>query len=109
VQFSADGKTYLVEPQLSMLGQRIPRLSALRYHPRYSVAWDGETISYYQHDNRIKNRLTFFQLAALVPEYLGMWGPFWLRNASKIPRIFWLATVRVIRSFRSPREEARRL
>lgn len=106
-QFSENGKTFLVEPQLSILGERIPRLSSLRYHPRFSVAWDGETISYYQHD-RTRNQLALSQLAALFPEYLGMWVPFWSRNASKIPRMLWRTTVQVVTSFRRPSIRTRR-
>jgi transglutaminase superfamily protein len=44
VTFESDGKHFLVEPQLVVMGETFPRLSTLNYHPKLSVSWDGEKI-----------------------------------------------------------------
>lgn len=103
VQFSADGKTFLVEPQLGAVGQRIPRLSILRYHPKFSVSWDGESISYYQHSDQEPSGLPFSQLAVLVPEYFSFWIAFWIRNWWRVPWMIWRTAAKATRSFRIPR------
>jgi len=102
VQFSADGNTFLVEPQLSVVGERFPRISTLRYHPSFSVAWDGETISYYQHAHDKSPALPLTRIAVLVPEYFSIWGSFWFRNIPKIPRMLWSVVTKAGRSFRFP-------
>lgn len=71
--------------------EKLPRLTTLAYHPRFSVAWDDEKLFYYQHKDRPPG-LSFLGMARLVPEYLGIWGWFWLRNLPRIPRLapfFW--------------------
>ncbi len=98
VEFFQDGQCYLVEPQLSVLGLRLPRLSTLRYHPRISVAWDGEKLSYYEHADRFA--LSFPDLARLVPEYLWIWGVFWISKGHKIPRLIWSLLTRFFKGFR---------
>jgi len=52
VTLERDGKSYLVEPLVALLGSTRPRLSVLRYKPRFSVSWDGKNLSYYQHEPR---------------------------------------------------------
>jgi hypothetical protein len=49
VQYFQDGKCYLVESLLSRIGDRIPRLSTVRYDPKLSVSWDGKTLRYFSH------------------------------------------------------------
>jgi hypothetical protein len=83
VTFEKDGKFYLLEPQLSLLGLRMPRISTLRYHPTTSVAWDGEKISYYAHEKR-DTEPPLRILPGLVWEWIAIWIPFWART---IPRI----------------------
>jgi hypothetical protein len=88
VEYFQGGCCFLLEPQLCFIGQRMPRLSTLRYHPHLSVAWDGEKLSYYQHHER-PTRLSFPDLARLLPEYILIWGGFWLTSPSRIPRFIW--------------------
>jgi len=82
--FSAD-KCYLVEPQMSSLGETLPRLTTLRYQPKFSVEWHEGKLSYYQHAERKPNTHPF-ELARLLPEYFAIWGWFWIQNWWKIPR-----------------------
>lgn len=77
-----------MEPQLSMLGEVMPRLTTLRYDPKFSVAWDGEKLSYYQHVDRMPGADPL-ELARLTPEYFEIWGLFWVRNGWKFPSFFW--------------------
>ena len=102
VQFFDDDRTFLVEPQLSVVGERMPRLQTLRYHPGFSVAWNGETLAYYQHSAR-KSDFSFWRLAGLFPEYFAIWTAFWIRNAQRMPRALWRTIARIARSFRGPK------
>lgn len=72
VQFSKDGEDFLVEPTMARVGFSMPRLSTLRYHPRFSVAWDGSKISYYSHEDR-KSLPPLKKLIPLVPDWLIFW------------------------------------
>jgi transglutaminase superfamily protein len=49
VTFERNGKTFLLEPQASSAGPRLPRLSTLAYKPDVSVEWDGKTAHFYFH------------------------------------------------------------
>jgi hypothetical protein len=88
VQFMQDGKCFLVEPQCCRLGCTFPRISTLRYRPRFSVVWDGENLSYYQHREH-SSEPPVALLARLLPEYVIFWGYFWLGAPSRIPRAAW--------------------
>jgi hypothetical protein len=99
VEFFEDGRCYLVEPQLRFLGRRLPRLSTLRYHPRISVAWDGEKLTYYEHAKR-SSAMPLTEIARLLPEYLWIWGIFWISKLHKIPRLIWVLSGRFIKGFR---------
>lgn len=86
VEYFQDGRCFLLEPLCSRLGYTIPRLLTLRYEPRISVSWDGETIRYFSHkkpDSRVGWRI----LGPLIPEYLVFWVSFWVLNVFRIPRI----------------------
>ncbi len=85
VTFEKDGKTFLVEPQVSAVGLRMPRLSAMRYKPRFSVSWDGESIAYYEHEEKKFNG-SLRQIVSLVAEWLFFWVPFWFTVLLKVPR-----------------------
>lgn len=52
VTFERDGKLYLLEPQYWPIGLKLPRISTARYKPRFSVAWDGTKLSYFEHEER---------------------------------------------------------
>jgi|SRR5580658_1285356 hypothetical protein len=99
VQFIQDGKCFLVEPQRCGLGDRFPRLGTLRYQPRFSVAWDGENLAYYQHREH-SSEPPVADVARLLPEYLFFWGRFWLGAPVRIPRALWYLLKRFLKGFR---------
>jgi len=105
VEYFADGHCYLVEPQLCFLGASLPQLSTLHYHPKFSVAWNGEKLSYYQHTD-LGISANLIQVARLLPEYLAVWGLFWMRNAWKIPAMLWRSSVRMWGGFRLPKPKS---
>jgi hypothetical protein len=78
VTFQKDGKDFLLEPLSAALGLTMPRLSAIRYKPRYSVASDGEVISYYAHQEQ-KSSLPIHRIGSLILEWLWFWLRFVLR------------------------------
>ena len=77
----------------------MPRISTLRYHPRFSVGWDGEKLSYYQHDE-LPARLSFPRIHRLLPEYIFIWGRFWLTSPIRAPWFIWHTLKRFFRGFR---------
>ena len=99
VEFFQDGICFLVEPQRRML-ETLPRLSTLAYHPRFSVAWDGKSLSYFQHEPQ-RPGPGLVELLGLVPEYLGIWGWFWLRNLHKTPRLIKYFAQKLVAGVRS--------
>jgi hypothetical protein len=99
IQFIQDGKCFLVEPLWRRLGLTLPRLSTLRYRPRFSVAWDGEKLSYYQHHER-SARPSVARLIGLLPEYVLIWGGFWLSSPLRIPKFLWSLLRRFLKGFR---------
>jgi len=88
VQFFENGKCFLVEPQLGIVGEKIPRLTTVRYHPKTSVAWDGTKISFYSHEER-KFEPSLSQMVRLVNEWLGFWVRFWLKVLPRMPLVFY--------------------
>ena len=87
VMFFLDDKCFLVEPQARSLGLQLPRLSTLQYEPKFSVAWNGDTLRYYAHkrDPAIHPRWTL--IVQLIPEWIGIWGWFWLRFLVRFPYV----------------------
>ncbi|MFI5115862.1 MAG: transglutaminase domain-containing protein [Terriglobales bacterium] len=83
VTFEKEGKAFLLEPLAWPLGTTMPRLSVLRYKPRFSMGWDGNTISYFEHEDR-KCTFSLRQIAGLVPEWLILWVPFWIRATPRL-------------------------
>ena len=86
VEFFQDNKCYLVEPQLGALGEAMPRLSTLRYAPQFSASWDGKTLAYYAHKERLY-QLSFIRLPGLIVEWVKIWGWFWMKVFFKSPII----------------------
>jgi hypothetical protein len=86
VEFFQDNKCYLVEPQLRILGESMPRLSTLRYVPQFSASWDGKTLAYYAHKERL-HQLSFIRLPGLIAEWVKIWGWFWVKVFFKSPII----------------------
>jgi hypothetical protein len=88
VEYFQGEKCFLVEPLFSKVGGTMPRLSTLRYGPKLSVAWDGETLRYFAHKERT-SQSDWRLLGPLVWEYLLFWSRFWLRNFYRLPLIPW--------------------
>jgi hypothetical protein len=64
---------------------RLPRLSVIRYQPRFSVSWDGHSISYYEHKD-VKFQPSAKQMLLLISEWTFFWTSFWLKIPLKIGR-----------------------
>jgi len=99
VQFIQGGKCFLVEPQCCRLGDSFPRLSTLRYRPRFSVAWDGQNLAHYQHREH-SPEVPIADVVRLLPEYVFFWGRFWLGSPITVPRVVWFQLKRFIKGFR---------
>jgi hypothetical protein len=80
VTFQWDGKAYLLESLSSPVGLKLPRLSILRYKPKFSISWDGEKVAYFEHEER-KINCSLKQITFLVGEWLFFWVAFWLKFA----------------------------
>jgi Bacterial transglutaminase-like cysteine proteinase BTLCP len=78
VTFQRDGKTYLLEPLSWPVGLTLPRLSILKYKPRFSMSWDGSKVSYFEHTDR-KINWSLRGTTVLVWEWLFFWVSFFLR------------------------------
>jgi len=85
VTFEKDGKTFLLEALRWPMGLTMPRISTLRYHPKFSVGWDGKTISYYSHEDR-KFSGSVQTVAPLVGEWLLLWSSFYLRLTAHLTK-----------------------
>ena len=88
VEYSQDGKWFLLEPLYCRFGFTMPRLSTLRYEPRVSVSWDGKTLRYFAH-KKPASRIGWATLASLIPEYLVFWGWIFLNILIHFPQIAW--------------------
>lgn len=84
VTFEKDGKHFLLEPQRWVLGLRMPRLSTLRYHPKVSVAWDGQKVLYYEHEDRNSDP-PLRMVPQLAAEWSWIWACFWMRSSYRLP------------------------
>jgi hypothetical protein len=78
VTFQKNGKTYLLEPLSWFAGLKLPRLSILRYEPRFSISWDGDNISYFEHEHK-KIDWPFGTILLLFGEWLSFWIVFWVK------------------------------
>jgi hypothetical protein len=100
VQFIQDGKCFLVEPQYRYRGNSFSRLGTLRYRPRFSVAWDGDKLSYYQH-REYSSGLSAADVVGLIPEYVFLGARFWLFVLVRmIPRAIWVLLKRFLKKIR---------
>ena len=93
VEYFQEGKCFLLEPLASRVGYTFPRLSTLRYEPRFSVSWDGKTLKYFSHkkpDSHVRSQT----LISLLPEYLVFWTGYWGLNAFRLPLIVWRVLIR---------------
>jgi hypothetical protein len=85
VMFFENGKCFLVEPQARSLGRKLPRLSTLPYHPKFSVGWDGKTLRYYAHKENSEFHAGWSVVVPLAAEWTRIWGWFWCRVAVRGP------------------------
>jgi hypothetical protein len=102
VEYFADDSCFLVEPQARRLGEVLPRLNTVDYQPLFSVAWDGDKLSYYQHA-KDQATLGFFKTVTLIPEWISIRGTFWIRNAHEVPGALWRICLKALRAFHMPR------
>jgi hypothetical protein len=85
VVFFQEGRCFLLEPQARFLGLRLPRLSTLRYEPKFSVSWDGKTLRYFAHRADPEFHLTWRFALSLLPEWIEVRSRFWLRVIIRLP------------------------
>jgi len=85
VMFFRDGKCFLLEPQARYLGLQLPRFSTLQYEPEFSVGWDGDTLRYYAHKNDPEFHARWSLIVRLLPEWIRIWGGFWLGFVVRYP------------------------
>lgn len=78
VTFEKEGKHFLLESLSWPIGLKLPRISTLRYKPRYSVSWDGQRVSYFEHQETKFNG-SLQQVVFLVSEWVVLWAKFWAR------------------------------
>ena len=101
VTFEKDGKAFLLEPLSWGVGLRLPRLSVVRYKPKFSMAWDGENISFFAHADR-KFDASSLRVTILVFEWLTFWIYFWVKA---IPRIIIRLPFKLFRLSQSKKPE----
>jgi hypothetical protein len=88
VEYFSDGKCFLIEPQMRMVGDKMPRLTTLRYKPMLSVGLSGETLKYFVHKHGDFNP-RWRLVGPLIWEWLMFWMWFWLRLILRLPMILW--------------------
>lgn len=93
VEYFQRGKCFLLEPLGCRVGYTLPRLSTLRYQPRFSISWDGKTIRYFSHKNP-DSRVGLQSLIPLLPEYLLFWATYWTLNVLRLPWLVWNVLLR---------------
>jgi hypothetical protein len=87
VTFEQEGKTYLLDPLSWPVGLSLPCLSIIRYKPKFSVAWDGDKVSYYEHEDR-KFKASLRQIVSMTFEWMFFWSSFWVTLPVSILRRF---------------------
>ncbi len=86
VMFFEGERCFLLEPQYRYLGLNLPRLSTLRYEPKFSVACSGDTLKYYAHKSNALH-FPFREAVLLLPEWITIWGQFWLKLSVRFPYV----------------------
>jgi Bacterial transglutaminase-like cysteine proteinase BTLCP len=72
VQYSDHGHSLLLDPLRGHLSAWFPRLVTIRYRPDVSVAWSGNRLHYFEHEERVFNP-PLHTLPRLVVEWLLHW------------------------------------
>ncbi|HEV2400078.1 MAG TPA: transglutaminase domain-containing protein [Candidatus Sulfotelmatobacter sp.] len=93
VEYFQDGKCFLLEPLNRLLGETLPRLSTLKYAPKVSISWDGETLRYYSH-KQPESPIPWRVLIPLVPEYFVFWMSISVKLLLHLPLIAWRILLR---------------
>jgi len=78
--FEQDGKNFLLEPQAWPAGLELPQLSAVRSEPMFSVSWDGEKVSYFEHSPRTIT-WSFVPTGLLVIEWFRLLVKIWIEDS----------------------------
>lgn len=81
VTYREGERTFLLEP-LAAKRYRLTRLSALFYHPRVSVSWDGRRLRYWKHEDR-RHTPSYWETAVLAAEW--------------IPQFMWSSLIRFLK------------
>jgi hypothetical protein len=89
VTFEKDGKAFLLEPLGWPAGLSLPRLSIIRYKPKFSVALDGDKVSYYEHEEK-RFQGSLRQTISMIFEWLFFWFRFWVTFPLKVAQRFIL-------------------
>jgi len=84
IEYFQGDKCYLVEPLSRFAGDKFPRLSTLRYSPKMSVSWDGDSLKYFTHKRR-EFSPSWHSVAPLVWEWFFFWGWIWIRVIVRLP------------------------
>jgi hypothetical protein len=84
-----------VEPQLASLGCHFPRLSTLRYEPKWSAEAHEHRIIFYAHENP-HGHPAIREVAPLILDWVIFWAFIYTRIALQLPRGLWkvLQTIR---------------
>ena len=99
VQMAHEGRWFIVEPTVAFLGSTFPRIKTLRYHPRYSVAWDGDRLTYFAHQPE-RSLPPFGALLPLVPEYIISRTLLCFRILTRLHRLLWHLGRRLFKNLR---------
>ncbi len=78
VTFEKDGGHFIVEPLWWAVGEKLPRLSFIRYVPSGSVEWDGKCLKYFVHEKPGREPPPQLILR-LLAEWIWFWLYFWGR------------------------------
>jgi hypothetical protein len=84
VTFEMDGRSFIADGTRWPLGLHLPAIHNLKYHPIYSVEWDGRSVVFYSHEEGVKE-IPLRQLASYFPDWVLFWLAFWGRNFYNLP------------------------
>jgi hypothetical protein len=87
VTFEMNTKHYIADGTLWPLGMHLPTIYNLKYHPIYSVEWNGEKLLFYSHADMGKEVSfgEFISYVSYVPDWLLCWTKFWARSFYRLP------------------------
>ena len=65
----------------------IPAFLNAALWPKFSVAWDGDTLRYFVHKDSADFHAGWRLALPLIPEWAKLWSWYWLRGAARLPYI----------------------